>query len=220
MKKQFSKSNTLLVIIIAGIAIALSIISYQFSTNAVDEILQIASANARSNAEIQAHDLANVLVNKIDVVSSNLQILSEASSIQNHDIESAISLFTSARESTSDFVTSYFWIDKDGRLVWADAFTNKTIEQQYNGQDRSYRDYYLKPRDTLAPYYSTVIESVDRVPRLYIGYPIMGKEQSQTYSSNNINSSFKRVVVAAIDVSTLGKYVQAQLIQYYNVLLA
>ena len=151
---------------IAAVAAVLSVISYQYSTYTADEIFEIASDDVRSNADIQSNDLANILVNKIESVRTNLEIMADSAAIQDHDVQAAVPLFASARESTSDFASSYFWMDRDGKLLWADAFTNKTIEQQYRGDDRSFREYYSDPRDTFAPYYSTVVESVDGVPRL------------------------------------------------------
>ena len=224
MSRSFSKFSLLIIIVIAAVASGLSLISYQHSTATANQIMALASHEARSNTEIQAQDLAAILANKVGSVSTNLQLMAEATTVQNHDIQSAIPLFTSARKSTGDFASSYFWVDKDGKLLWADAFTNKTIEQQYNGGDRSYRDYYLKPRETMTPYYTTVIESVDNVPRLYIGYPIVGNEGNDTRSGggiNNNNSSsstatdsiqtFKGVIVAAINIDTLGKFAKDQL---------
>src|SRR5919198_1550723 len=160
------------VIIIA--AAGLSFFTYQYSTFAANQIFEIARGESRSNAVIQAHDLSAVLANKVESISTNLRIMADAPMIQSGNVEGAAPLFTAARKSTGDFASSYFWIGKDGNLIWADSFTNKTLEQQFNGADRSYRDYYLKPKETTLPYYSAVIESVDNIPRLYIAYPIIG----------------------------------------------
>jgi len=206
---QFSKTRALVLLLIGAIAIGLSITSYAYSTAASNQILNVASREAKSNAEIQAHDLSTVLANKVESVSNNLELMAGAPTIQNHTVQSAIPLFTEAHKSTGDFASSYFWVGKDGKLLWADSFTNSTLEQQYNGGDRSYRDYYSKPRNSLMPYYSTVIESVDKVPRLYIGYPILGKQADGA-------NTFNGVVVAAINLDTLGKYVQDQLLPNYN----
>jgi signal transduction histidine kinase len=212
----FSKTSILMVVIIAAIAIVLSIVSYQFSNQTASEINRIASNDIRSNAEIQARDLARILANKIDIVSSNLILMSDAPAIQSHDVESAIPLFASARSTTVDFASSYFWVDADGTLLWADAFTNSTIEQQYNGDDRSFRDYYSTPRDTFAPYYSTVIESVDGVPRLYVAYPILDRstsvgQQSPSTPQQTDDPIFKGVVVSAVDLDDIGKFLQSEL---------
>jgi signal transduction histidine kinase len=215
-RKSTSRSIWLVVIIVAAAA-SLSFVSYQYSTLASTQIFDIAGREAKSTAAIQAHDLSAVLANKIESVSTNLQLMADAPMIQNQNVQGAIPLFTAARKSTGDFASSYFWIDKDGILIWADSFTNKTIEQQYNGGDRSYRDYYLKPKETMLPYYTTVIESVDNVPRLYIGYPIIGKQAVGDGNGNNSSdSSFEGVVAASINLDTLGKFVQDQLITDYK----
>lgn len=206
----FSKSNISILILIAAVAIVLSVISYQYTSATADSIASIATNDARSNADIQARTLSNVLVNKMEQITSNLEILSDATTVQAQDVEGAKPLFTSARHISSDFVSSYFWVDRNGKLLWADSFTNKTLEQQYNGDDRSYRPYYSYPRDTLKPYFSTIIESVDGVPRLYIAYPIIDHAQPTP------RASFKGVVVAAVNIDVLGKFVQSQLSTKYH----
>lgn len=229
MQKKYSKTNISIIAIIAIVAISLSMVSYGYSTNTANQILDIASAEAKSNAEIQAHDLSAVLANKVDAVSANLELLRSANALQSQNVEAAAPLFTAARTSTEEFVSSYFWIDKDGKLLWADSFTNKTLAQQYGGADRSYREYFTKPKDMLKPYYSTVIESVDNIPRLYIGYPIIEKGQTKTTTpaatlsgaatngtATGSSGIFKGVVVAAIDIDTIGKFVQNLLVNNFK----
>lgn len=212
-----SRKSVSLVLIIVAIAVVSSLFSYEYSVITSSRILELASENAKSAAKIQAHDLAAVLANKVESVSTNLEILADAPLVQDHNVQDAIPLFTAARKSTSDFASSYFWVDEDGKLLWADAFTNKTIEQQYSGGDRSLRDYYLKPKETFLPYYTTVIESVDNVPRLYIGYPIIGKQElAQDAGIGSSNTTFKGVIVGAINLDTLGKYIQDQLVPDYK----
>jgi signal transduction histidine kinase len=81
---------------------------------------------------------------------------------------------------------------------------NTTLAQQYIGDDRTFRDYYITPKETLQPYYSTVIESVDGVPRLYVSYPILEGQ------------NFEGVVVSAIDLDGLGLFLQTQLSPKYQ----
>jgi signal transduction histidine kinase len=207
-RARSSSSSILHLVLIGAIAIGLAIASYQYSTFTSQEITRIAAADIRSNAEIQAHDIVNNLKNKMGTVYSNLLLLSRIPTIQNQDLETSKKLFSDAQESTSDITSSYFWVDKNGKLIWANAFENQTIYQQYAGGDRSFRPYFSEPRDTLRPYFSALIESVDQVPRLYIAQPII------LDSNNNINNSsstFNGVVVAAIDVEQLGQLVQNQL---------
>ena len=207
-RARSSSSSILLLVLIGAIAIGLSIASFQYSTFTSQEITRIAAADIRSNAEIQAHDIANNLKNKIGAVNSSLVLLSSVPAIQNQELETSKKLFSDAQESTRDITSSYFWVDKNGKLLWADAFENQTIYQQYAGGDRSFRPYFSEPRDTLRPYFSALIESVDQVPRLYVAHPII-LNSSENISNNN--SVFNGAVVSAIDVKQLGQLIQSQL---------
>ncbi len=197
--------------LIGAIAIGLSIASYQYSVFTSDQIRKIGAQDISSNAEIQAHDIARNLKNNIEAVSSNLALLSNIPAIQNQDLESSKELFSDAQGTTSNITSSYFWLDKDGRLLWANAFENQTIYKQYAGDDRSFRAYFSQPRDTLRPYFSSLIESVDGVPRLYIAHPII-----LDTAQNNNSSVFNGVVVSAIELDQLGQLLQSQLLTKYG----
>ena len=211
MPKTSSRSTPLVVIIVIA-AIGLSFVSYQYSSLSARQILDLGSEEARSNAKIQAHDLSAVLANKIESASDNLETIATSKTLQNQDIEGAISLLNAAQKSSADITSSYSWLDEDGKIVWATSFSNATLRQQFTGADFSYREYYSQPRDTLKPYFSTLIESIDSVPRLTISYPIIGKQTNAAEGS----STFKGVVVAGIEVNALGKFVQEQLVPDYK----
>jgi signal transduction histidine kinase len=197
---------------IVVVAIGLSFVSYQYSTLSAQQILDLGSEEARSNAKIQAHDLSAVLANKIESVSDNLETIASAKTLQNQDIQGAIPLINAAQKSSADITSGYSWLDEDGKILWGTSFSNATIRQQFTGADFSYREYYSQPRDTLKPYFSTLIESVDGVPRLTISYPIIGNQIDVGDGSN----TFRGVVVAGIEVSTLGKFVQDELVPDYK----
>ena len=207
-----SSRSTPLVVIIVIAAIGLSFVSYQYSSLSARQILDLGSEEARSNARIQAHDLSAVLANKIESASDNLETIASSKTLQNQDIEGAIPLLNAAQKSSADITSSYSWLDEDGKIVWATSFSNATLRQQFTGADFSYREYYSQPRDTLKPYFSTLIESIDSVPRLTISYPIIGKQTNAAEGS----STFKGVVVAGIEVNALGKFVQEQLVPDYK----
>ena len=209
---RLSKNISVLVLAIIGaIAIGLSMASYQYSAFTSEEIRKIAVQDIRSNVEIQAHDIARNSINNIEAVRSNLALLSSVPAIQNQDIESTKELFSDAQETTSNITSSYFWLDKDGKLLWANSFENQTIYEQFAGGDRSLRPYFAEPRDTLRPYFSSLIESVDAVPRLYIGYPII-----LDTDQNNNSSVFNGVVASAIDLDQFGQVLQGQLSTKYG----
>ncbi len=211
--------RVLVLVLIGAIAIGLSLASYQYSAFTSGEIRKIGGQAVRSNAEIQAHDIAKNLNNNIEAVRSNLALLSSIPTIQNQDLESSKELFSDAQETTSNITSSYFWLDKDGKLLWANAFENQTIYKQYAGDDRSFRPYFSEPRDTLRPYFSSLIESVDEVPRLYISHPII-LNSGQNANSNDTNSSvFNGVVTSAIDLDQFGQVLQGQLSTKYGSML-
>jgi signal transduction histidine kinase len=214
VSQRLSKSSSVLVLILIGaIAIGLSLISYQFSAITSDEIRKIGAQDIRSNTEIQAYDVANNLNSNIEAVDSILALLSGIPAIENQDLEGSKELFSDAQKTTSNITSSYFWLDKDGKLLWANAFENQTIYEQYAGGDRSNRPYFSEPRDTLRPYFSSLIESVDGVPRLYIAHPII----LDTGQNNNNNSSvFNGVVASAIDLDGFGQVLQSQLSTKYG----
>ena len=214
MYKRLPKNTNVLVLVAVGaIATGLSIASYQYSAFTAEEIRKIGAQDARSNAEIQAHDIANNLNNNVEAVNSNLALLSSIPAIQNQDIESSKALFSDAQETTSDITSSYFWLDKDGKVLWANSFENQTIYEQYGEGDRSFRPYFTEPRDMLRPYFSSLIESVDAVPRLYIAHPII-LDTGQV--NNNSSSVFNGVVASAIDLDQFGQVLQAQLSTKYG----
>ena len=208
-------ASVLVLVAIGAIAIGLSIASYQYSVFTSEEIRKIAAEDVRSNAEIQAHDIARNLNNYIEAVRSNLALLSNIPAIQNQDLENSKELFSNAQETTSNITSSYFWLDKDGKLLWANAFENQTIYNQFAGGDRSSRSYFSEPRDTLRPYFSSIIESVDGIPRLYIAQPII-LDMGQ---NNNNNSLFNGVVASAIDLDQFGQVLQGQLSTKYGSML-
>jgi signal transduction histidine kinase len=205
--------STLVLVLIGAIAIGLSIVSYQYSAFTSDEIRKIGAQDVRSNTEIQAYDAANNLNNNIEAVRGILALLASIPAIQIQDLESSKELFSDAQKTTSNITSSYFWLDKDGKLLWANAFENQTIYDQYAGGDRSLRPYFSEPRNTLRPYFTSLIESVDGVPRLYIAYPII-LDTSQ--GSNNNSSVFNGVVASAIDLDKFGQVLQSQLSTKYG----
>jgi signal transduction histidine kinase len=216
VSQRLSKNTSVLVLVLIGaIAIGLSIASYQHSAFTSAEIRKISAQAVRSNAEIQAHDIAKNLNNNIEAVSSNLALLSSIPAIQNQDLESSKELFSDAQETTSNITSSYFWLDKYGKLLWANAFENQNIYEQYAGDDRSFRPYFSEPQDTLRPYFSSLIESVDEVPRLYIAHPII-LDTGQDANNNNNSSVFNGVVASAIDLDQFGQVLQGQLSTKYG----
>ncbi|HJU84931.1 MAG TPA: sensor histidine kinase [Nitrososphaeraceae archaeon] len=210
-----SRRNLEIIAIIIAIAISLSLISYQYSQYSAAQIEEISIRDTRSNAEIQAYNLGNALANKLDDITSLLQIISASRSIQEADLSAAASVFNEAQLATSDLVDFYMWLDKDGRVVWISNL-NQTSYNQYRGLDLSYRLYFSEPKATHSVYYSSIVDSNDRINRLYISYPIIGRNVSAQLNPISVVGSsqggdFRGIVVAGIRTDVLGKYLEGQI---------
>jgi signal transduction histidine kinase/uncharacterized protein YcfL len=205
----FSRKNIALLLVIAAIGIALSLVSFRYSAFTADEIARIASVDVKSNAQIEAHDLSQTLLHTLESVTNNLKALANSQPVQNGDVPTGQSLLKNTQGSTSELTEGYYWLDKDGKLVaWSSP--NSSEIEKYKGLDLNEREFYTIPRRTLAPYYSNAIESPDKVPRLYISYPILTPVEDQNNVAEN-RSSFNGVVVAVVNVDSLGKFLQNEI---------
>ena len=206
------KSKYILFITIAVIAIILSVLSYQNFTNISDRIINIASEEIRSHALIQIHDLSKILENRLQSTTTLLQTLADAPVILNNEFQRSQAIINSRQNYTNELTDFYMWLDKDGKIVWISNM-NSTAYQKYKGFDLSYRPYYTVPKNTNTAYYSSVIESNDKVPRLYISYPILSK-QGPEYNNNNNSTkpgTFQGVAVTALLINSLGQLLKSQL---------
>jgi signal transduction histidine kinase len=202
-----SRNNFVLIIIIATVAAILSIISYQYSTYNANEVLKIASDDVRSNAKIQSHYLSTIVEQELDKVTAILKTLSDAPAIHNAEIQRARDIIDIRQEITSDITDGYFWLDKDGKLVWSSKFANNgSLYEQFKDTNLGDQLYFTVPRTTGAAYYSSVIESSAGAPSIYVSIPIIGK------SANNATTTiFKGVIVAGIRTDTLGNFLKNQI---------
>src|SRR2546428_1778136 len=205
-KERSPRTNIVILAVIASIALVLSIFSYQYSILTSNKIVDIASQEVRSNVRIEVHDLTQILGKQLQTVSALLQTLTPSPLIQNNkDQKSAFVLFNSRQNSTSELTNFYMWLDSNGKIVWI-SNVNQSTYQKYRGTDLSYRPYFTVPKNTHAAYYSSLIDSNDKVPRLYISYPVL----------NSSTRIFKGVVVAGINIYTLGNILKNQLFPQFN----
>ena len=219
-KSPISKRSIILLSAIAALAVVLSVVSYQYSSSTSNNIVDIASQDIRSNAQIAVHDLSQILANRLQTTTALLQTLADGPAVQNNDYQIAQLVINDRQNHTSDLTDFYMWLDQYGKIVWISNI-NATTYQKYKGFDLSYRPYFTVPRDTHTPYYSSLIESNDNVPRLYISYPIIIKSGSKNDTNDNVNNgtnqnSFKGIVVAAVNVTTTANILKNQLLPQFN----
>jgi signal transduction histidine kinase len=231
IERLFHSNKRAFVVIILIIAAASFsfILLYQYSNSISGEITNLAIDDIRSNAKIQSHVISSSLVNSVSAIISNIRVLASAPSIQNGSLGSQ-TLFDAAQESTKGLTEGYYWIDKEGKVT-----TYSHVQQfpDYRGVDLSSRDYFKIPRDKNTPYFSSVLNSTDKVQRVYISYPIIANsvdgssngdnsgsiimESNNTAASinNNSNNVFEGVIVAALRATDIGKFLQAELLKEF-----
>lgn len=219
-QSAISKRSIMLLTAISALAVILSIISYQYSTSTSNDIVDIASQEIRSNARIAAHDLSHIVTNRLQTITVLLQSLTDAPALQNNQYQIAQRIINDRQNYTSDLTDFYMWLDQNGKIVWISNI-NATTYQKYKGFDLSYRPYFTATRANLTPYYSSLIESNDNVPRLYISYPILSKAGSRYNANNSVNNetnpnNFKGIVVAAVNDTTTGNILKSQLLPQFN----
>jgi len=209
-KERSSRTNIVILAVIAGIALVLSIFSYEYSILTSNKIVDIASQEVRSNTRIEVHDISLILANKLQTVGALLQTLAESPAIHNNEYQRAHIVINSRQHSSSDLTDFYMWLDKNGKINWISNI-NETTYQKYKGTDLSYRPYFSMPIATHTVYYSSLIESNDKVPRLYISYPVINTTGTRTSTG-----TFTGVVVASIRFETLGNFLKNQIFPQFN----
>lgn len=175
MRPAIPKNVLVLLAIIAAAAIMLSIFLYQYSISAASKIVDIASHEIGFNARMQAHDFAQILSNRLESITPLLQTLAQAPSIQNNDFETSKMIINQRQNSTENLTDFYMWLDQEGKIGWISNI-NSTAYQKYKGFDLSYRPYFTVPKDIHRPFYSSIIDSNDNIPRLYFAYPILSAQ--------------------------------------------
>ncbi|MGB6593469.1 MAG: ATP-binding protein [Candidatus Nitrosopolaris sp.] len=194
--KFLSKNGNAIIILsmIAGVTIFLSAVSYQYSVSTSNQILDIAAAEIRSNAIIEAHDLSQSLQNKLETVTTNLQTISSAHSVQTGSELMAQPILDAAQMSTASLTDGYYWLDSNGNMV-AHSYSNDGNYSGHIGTHRysRFRNYFSSALGKNIPYYSSVINSTNNIQKIYISYPIIGS-LANTHS-NVAKASAKKVSV-------------------------
>jgi len=203
------KRNLLIIVGIAIASIIISIYSYNYYNFTSNKITDISLHEIKTNNEIQVHDLSQILANKFESINNLLQTLADSPAIHNNEYNRAYTIINTRQHSTNQITDFYMWLDKNGKINWISNMNN-SLYQKYKGTDLSYRSYFFEPKVTHVPFYSSLIESNDKIPRLYISYPILN------FSSNSSSSIFTGVVVASMRATTMGDILQNQLLPQFN----
>jgi signal transduction histidine kinase len=191
------------------VGIGLAILSYQYSSLTATEIAYIAAQDVKSNANIEVYELARILVRSIESVSVNLRTLSNAILLLENGSSDATNLMNTAQVGTQELTEAYYWIDSNGRLL-STSDPNSSVGSNSN---LSEKDYFRIPQTTLKPYFGSAGEAKNRFSHFYISFPIIGPANSTTniLTTAGNTSAFQGVVVAAISLDDLGRFLQQEL---------
>ena len=216
-----SKNIVILSIVLIS-SIILGIFSYNYFTQTANQIQELALDDLQTNSEIEVYSISNLLENSIHFVNANLERIAISQSVTNWNITGVQRLLDLALNSTNYIADGYYLLDSKGTLV---TFTGINKEQyaSYKGINLGYRDYFQIPKQTGTIYISTVIESNDNIPRIYVSLPIIRNNNTEILDvtadqqqSGNNSISFKGVVVASIAAKTLGNFLESQMHPKFN----
>jgi|RhiMetdeSRZDD1v2_1073273.scaffolds.fasta_scaffold00021_81 signal transduction histidine kinase len=207
---MFSKGNIGLLVFTAIIAIILSVLSYQYSSLTANKIAGIASDDVRSNARIEAYHLSQILIQSIEAITNNLKALTNSLPVLNSENQTVQFLLNNAQDSTNNLTNAYYLLNSSGSVI---SSSNSGMElRPQAGLDLSKTEYFLAPRNTKLPYYSTVKQS-DEGATIYVSYPIFDNRNDKLENTvqNNTTETFRGVIVSAIDVEKVGNFLQGKL---------
>ena len=100
-KSAISKRSIILLTAIASLAVVLSVISYQYSSSTSNNLVDTASQEIRSNARFAAHDLSQILTNRLQTITILLQTLTDSPALQNNEYQKTQLLINDRQNHTS-----------------------------------------------------------------------------------------------------------------------
>jgi signal transduction histidine kinase len=218
---DFNRRIVILPIVLTS-SIILGILSFNYFTQTADQIQELAIADLQINAEIEAYSISNSLSNAISAITSNLKLIADSPSTMDGNISNIQTLLNIGLDSTRNLTDGYYFLDSSGRLK---TFTGIEKDQntKYRDIDLSHRQYFQIPKQSEIPYISTVIDSNDNVPRMYISFPILENNQTRLSESESVESqsnlnltNFKGVIVASVEPKTLGSFLEGQIHPKFN----
>jgi len=215
---DYNKTAVILPIVLVS-SIILAIFSYNYFTQTANQVQELAIDDLQINSEIEAYSISNSLSNAMYAIISNLEIIANSPSTIEGNTSATQTLLNIGLDSTNNLTDGYYFLDENGMLM---TFTGIEKEENsiYKGVDLSHRNYFQVPKQNGTLYTSTVIDSNDNVPRIYISMPILENNQTRISDSSqregegqpNANlTSFKGVVVASIEAKTLGNFLEGQI---------
>lgn len=199
----------LMISAIVAAGVIFSILTYQYYMRNSSDIQHIAVEHIQSTTLVKVSDLAQILKNKLDLVTINLEMLSSSRELIDQRLESGKVLLNSAQKTTINFVDFYSWVDSNGTRIWSSSNVNDTADEKIKEFSTAAQTYFQKIKDAQVPAYSNTIKLTDDQSGILILYPIIDT-QNRTTAKNNTNQ-FKGAILAGISSKTLSSFLQSQI---------
>lgn len=227
-RSKLNKTFIIIPVILIS-SISLGILSYNFFTQSANQIEDLALDSLQTNAEIEVFSISNILTNSIHYIKYNVDRISTSPASIVGNMTGIQTLLDLAQVSTSNLTDGYYFLDRNGTvLTYSDI--NKGIFPDFRGIDLSNRDYFQVPKQNGSFFISTVLDSTDHIPRIYISTPIFEIDPAQRQkiiesggmasvlgsALNGTSSSFKGVVVSAIATEKLGNFLEERIHPKFN----
>ena len=194
---------------IVAVGVLFSILTYQSYIRNSSEVQYIAVEHIQNTTLVKVSDLTQIIRNKLDLVTVNLEMLSSSLEILEQRLELSKTLMNSAQKTTTNFVDFYSWVDSNGTRIWSSSNMNDTSGEKIKEFSNAAEKYFENVKDTQVPSYSNAIRLTDGQSGILFSYPIIDT-QNRIGSQNNTNE-FRGVVLAGISSETLNNFLQSQL---------
>ncbi len=223
--KNITNTIRFIIFIISGLLIIISASIQVLLTNNNNAINNLAEENVKMNILSLTNQLEQSITNELDVVSSNLHLLSNSPAMKGNKLTS-ITLLEASQEATQSLTASYGWTDNIGNIKWATNLNNDTLYTKFLGHKVAFSKFFVQASSALGPYFTPLALSITNMSRIFITYPIFISATNNTlldishiYTTENLdelvknqkqqeknsNKTFTGLVYASIDVDKLTK---------------
>lgn len=179
--RRLSKSVGFLLAITIILLIVISITSYQLFKDNSTKTNIIATESIKENAKILIKQLDESLENKIEIIFSILTLISNSPVIKSDSVVT-MNLLESAQNSTKDLTAYYGWSDFDGKIKLTTGFEDRQTYEKFIGKNVSFIEQFQNIKKTLLPEFTPIIQSLIKVPTLFIVHPIIVTNSEGNFS--------------------------------------
>jgi signal transduction histidine kinase len=193
------------VILVAALAVSASVLA--FFSFATANVQNSAVDATNTSAQVEVHDLANILASKIQAITNNLVILSASPGVQSLNATIIDSLLREAQNTTASYSTSYGFSDAAGMPVASSNLTSLEVSID-KGVNNGRQPWFLGAKKSGSVFADPEYFSVTLNKTIIV----LAKS---VYSHETVNGSvgkrFVGVIAGGVSFRDLGALVRSQL---------